>query len=210
MFRNIVWDVDGTLFDTYPAIAKAFQVALNDLGKDAPLDWIEGLAKTSLSYCVTTLANQCQLSEEDIGQAFGEHYDRTPPEEQPPFPGVITVCEYICTLGGKNVIVTHRGHKSTKELLAANKMTHYFAGCLAQDDGYPKKPHPAAFEVMLKTHNLQREETMAVGDRDIDVLAGQAAGIFTCLFGLKIDGVVADLTIGSFGELYRYLMSRSD
>ena len=78
MFRNIIWDVDGTLFDTYPAIAKAFQVALNDLGKDASLDRIEDLAKISISYCVTTLANQCQLNEEDIAQAFGEHYDRTP------------------------------------------------------------------------------------------------------------------------------------
>ncbi len=210
MFRNIIWDVDGTLFDTYPAIAKAFQVALNDLGKDVSLDRIEGLAKTSLSYCVTTLADQCQLNEEDIGQAFGEHYERTPPEEQPPFPGVITVCEYICTLGGMNVIVTHREHESTNKLLAANNMTHYFTGCFAREDGYPKKPHPAAFEAMLKTHNLQREETMAVGDRDIDVLAGQAAGIFTCLFGLKADGVVADLTISSFDELYRYLVSRNN
>jgi len=209
IFRNIIWDVDGTLFDTYPAIAKAFQVALNDLGKDASLSWIEGLAKTSISNCVTTLANQYQLSEEDIGQAFGEHYDRTPPEQQPPFPGVITVCEYICTLGGMNVIVTHRGREGTNELLAANKMAHYFAGCLAREDGYPKKPHPAAFEAMLKTHNLQREETMAVGDRGIDVLAGQAAGIFTCLFGLKTDGVVAHLTISSFDELYRYLVSGS-
>ena len=186
MFRNIIWDVDGTLFDTYPAIARAFQVALNDLGKEAPLDWIEHLAKISLSQCVTTLASQCQLNEEDIGQAFEGHYDHIPPEEQPPFPGVITVCEYICSLGGINVIVTHRGHEGTNELLAANKMTHYFAGCLARDDGYPKKPHPAAFEAMLKTHNLRREETMAVGDRDIDVLAGRAIGIFTCRFGLRL------------------------
>jgi HAD superfamily hydrolase (TIGR01509 family) len=209
MFRNIIWDVDGTLFDTYPPIARAFQVALNDLGKDASLEWIEGLAKTSLSYCVTTLANQCQLTEENIEQAFGEHYDRTPPEEQPPFPGVITVCEYICTLGGRNVIVTHRGREGTIELLTANNMTHYFTGCIAREDGYPKKPHPAAFEAMLKTHNLQREETIAVGDRDIDVLAGQAAGIFTCLFGLQTDEVVAHLTINSFDELYRYLVSGS-
>jgi phosphoglycolate phosphatase-like HAD superfamily hydrolase len=57
---------------------------------------------------------------------------------------------------------------------------------------------------------LQREETMAVGDQDIDVLAGQAAGIFTCLFGLKTDEVVAHLTIISFDELYRYLVSRSN
>jgi phosphoglycolate phosphatase-like HAD superfamily hydrolase len=191
MFRNIIWDVDGTLFDTYPAIAKAFQVALNDLGKDASLDWIESLARISLSHCVTTLADQCQLNKEDIGQAFGEHYGQTPPEEQPPFPGVITVC----------------GHKGTNELLAANKMTHYFMGCLTRDDGYPKKPHPAAFEAVLKTHNLRREETIAVGDREIDVLAGRATGVFTCLFGYGSDDVVADLTINSFDELYCYLTS---
>lgn len=210
MFRNIIWDVDGTLFDTYPAIAKAFQLALKDLGKDASLDWIESLAKISLSHCVTTLANQCQLNEEDIGEAFEEHYDHTSPEEQLPFPGVITICEYICSLGGMNGIVTHREHDGTNELLVANKMTHYFTGCLAREDGYPKKPHPAAFEALLKTHNLRREETMAVGDREIDVLAGRATGIFTCLFGLNADRVVADLTICSFDELYRYLVSSSN
>jgi phosphoglycolate phosphatase-like HAD superfamily hydrolase len=210
MFRNIIWDVDGTLFDTYPAIARAFQVALNDLGKDAPLEWMEILAKTSISHCVTTLANQCHLNKDDIGRAFVEHYDHTPPEEQPPFPGVITVCEYICTLGGKNIIITHRGREGTKKLLAAHKMSHYFMDCLTRDDGYPRKPHPAAFEAMLKTHNLQCEATMAVGDRDIDILAGQAAGIFTCLFGSKADEVVPNLIISSFDELYRYLLSRNN
>jgi phosphoglycolate phosphatase-like HAD superfamily hydrolase len=210
MFQNIIWDVDGTLFDTYPAIARAFKAALNDLGKDASLDWIEGLARQSLGQCVATLADKCHLNEADIDQAFGDHYDRTRPEEQPPFPGVIAVCEYICTLGGKNVIVTHRGQTGTDELLAANKMTRYFAGCLTRDDGYPKKPHPAAFEAILKTHHLQREETMAVGDRDIDVLAGRAAGVFTCLFGLEANGVVADLTISNFDELYHYLTPESN
>ena len=210
MFRNIVWDVDGTLFDTYPAIAKAFQAALNDFGKEASLDWIEGLAKISLSHCVATLANEYHLNEEIIGQAFGEHYDHVRPEEQRPFPGVTTVCEYIFGIGGKNVIVTHRGNQSTTELLVAHNMTGHFAGCIARDDGYPKKPHPAAFEATLKIHNLRREETMTVGDRDIDILAGQAAGISTCLFGLGTDGVIADLTIISFDELYCYLTSESN
>jgi phosphoglycolate phosphatase-like HAD superfamily hydrolase len=210
MFRNIIWDVDGTLFDTYPAIAKAFKAALNDLGKDASVDWIEGLARKSLGHCVSILAETCKLNEDDIGQAFDEHYDCIRPEEQTPFPGVITVCKYICAIGGKNVIVTHRGTEGTGELLAANNMVQYFVGCLTWNDGYPKKPNPAAFEAMLKAHHLEREETMAVGDRDIDVLAGQAAGIFTCLFGLKTDGVVADLTISNFDELHNYLVSKNN
>ena len=95
MFRNIIWDVDGTLFDTYPAIAIAFQAALNDFGKEAALDWIEGLAKISLGHCVATLVNQFHLNEDNIGQAFEEHYGHVLPEEQPPFHGVITICKYI-------------------------------------------------------------------------------------------------------------------
>jgi phosphoglycolate phosphatase-like HAD superfamily hydrolase len=207
MFRNIIWDVDGTLFDTYPAIAKAFQAALNDLEKETPWDWIEGLAKVSLSHCVTTLATQFQLNEEILGKAFEKHYDHVRPEEQPPFPGVITICEYICSVGGKNVIVTHRGYEGTNELLVANHMSQYFVGCIARDDGYPKKPDPAAFEAIIKLHSLPRNETMTVGDRDIDIRAGQAAGLFTCLFSFGSDGVIADLTINSFDELYGYLTS---
>ena len=209
MFRHIIWDVDGTLFDTYPAMAQAFKAALNDLGQDAPADWIEGLARQSLGHCLSTLAATYRVSEEVIEQGFGKHYSAVKPEEQPPFPGVIAVCRYICSTAGKNVIVTHRGEESTLKLLAAHRMADYFAGWLTHDDGYPKKPDPASFEAALQLHGLKREETMAVGDRDIDILAGQAAGLFSCLFGPEADGVAADLAVGSFDELYRFLASES-
>ena len=209
MFRNIIWDVDGTLFDTYPAIARAFRAALQELGADAPLERIEGLARVSLGHCASALAEQCRVSREDLMRAFGEHYDGAGPEAQAPFPGVMAICAYICALGGKNVIVTHRGQASTVELLAAHQLTPYFAGCVARDDGYPKKPHPAAFEAIISAHDLQREETLAVGDRGIDILAGQAAGVFTCLFGSEADGVTADLTVNSYGELLDYIVSEN-
>ncbi len=61
MIRNIIWDADGTLFDTYPAIASAFQAAMADLGVNAPLDWIQSLAKKSVGMCETTLAEHYQL-----------------------------------------------------------------------------------------------------------------------------------------------------
>ena len=207
MIRNIIWDVDGTLFDTYPAIARAFQAALAGLGKDAALDEIVPLAKQSLGFCSSTLAARYRLNEEDLGRAFGDHYERTKPGEQPAFPGAKKNCEYICSIGGKNVIVTHRGRKGTAGLLAANDMTRYFAGWITREDGYPRKPDPAAFEAALKAYGLRREETMTVGDRDIDVLAGNATGIFTCLFGTEGNGSAADLTVGSLEELYRHVIS---
>jgi phosphoglycolate phosphatase-like HAD superfamily hydrolase len=208
MLRNVIWDVDGTLFDTYPALARAFQAALNDLGRNASLEWIEKLARKSLGHCVSTLAEQSRLTAEDIAERFESHYSRTKPEAQPPFPGVTTICAYVCSIGGKNVIVTHRGKASTGELLAANAMTAYFAGCLTREDGYPKKPDPAAFKAVLNRHDMKREETIAVGDRDIDILAGQAAGVSTCLVGVEIEGISPDLTISSFDELYQHILAQ--
>jgi phosphoglycolate phosphatase-like HAD superfamily hydrolase len=57
MIQNIIWDVDGTLFDTYPPIARAFKSAIKHLGGvgDASIDWIEELSKISLSHCVSKI-----------------------------------------------------------------------------------------------------------------------------------------------------------
>jgi phosphoglycolate phosphatase-like HAD superfamily hydrolase len=207
MYRNIIWDLDGTLFDTYPAITNAFRAALADLGKDAPLDWIESLAKKSIGFCETTLAGHFQVSEEELDRRFVERYDQFSPDEQRPFPGVTTICGYICSIGGKNVIVTHRGKVGTAKLLSVHHLASYFAGALTRDDGYPKKPNPAAFEAVLGEYGLARAETLAVGDRDIDMQAGRAAGLFTCLFGAYTKGGDSDLEIRDFGELHRYLVA---
>jgi phosphoglycolate phosphatase-like HAD superfamily hydrolase len=210
MFRNIIWDVDGTLFDTYPAIVKAFKSGLNDLGKDASLAWIEGLARKSIILCVSTLSDKFQLDEEDIIQEFRKHYSHAKPEEQLPFTGVIAICQYILSIEGTNVIVTHRGRESTAQLLAANNMTDYFTGGLTGDDDYPRKPDPAIFKAVIKAHNLKREETLTVGDRDIDILAGQAAGVFSCFFGEKPGTVDPDLLISNFHDLHQFLISKNN
>ena len=207
MFRNIIWDLDGTLFDTYPAIASALQTAVADLGYEARLDWIESLVKISIGFCESSLAEHFNISEAEIDSKFVEHYDRIKPEDQPPFPGVTALCAYIYSSGGKNVIVTHRREVGTVKLLAVHRLSGYFAGYLTNGDGYPKKPDPAAFEAVLRDHDLQRAETIAVGDRDIDVLAGRAAGLFTCLYGAGIEGIPADLTIKHFEELHRYIVA---
>lgn len=209
MIRNIIWDVDGTLFDTYPTMAAAMRAALADFGVDAPADRLEALARVSVDHCIATVSEAHHLNAEDILDGFIRHYARTGPEDQPPFPGARLVCAAVCAAGGKNVIVTHRRRESTAALLAVHDMAFYFTGSITHDDGYPRKPDPAAFVAALETYGLPRAETMTVGDRDIDILAGQAAGVIACLYGPAVDGLAPDLTIRSFDELLRYLAAQS-
>jgi phosphoglycolate phosphatase-like HAD superfamily hydrolase len=205
--QSLIWDADGTLFDTYPAFAKAFVGALNDFGASASLDRITDLCKKSVSHCATTLAREFNVDADDIMHRFQTHYTTIPAQEQPPFPGVIGVCAYVCATDGRNLIVTHRGGQSLARLLDVHQMTDYFADRLTADDGYPRKPDPASFEEMISRHHLKREAVLAIGDRDLDTLAGRAAGVQTCLFGAKSPQVAADYSITDFAELQRLLIA---
>jgi len=205
MLKNIIWDVDGTLFDTYPAIARAFRLSLNGLGRDSPIGQIEGLARVSMDGCIRALADEHGLSAEQITAGFSAHYAAMKPADEPPFAGVVLVCEHVCRIGGRNVIVTHRSRAGTERLLAANSMQHLFAGWLTADDGYPRKPDPAAFEAALGLHHLVREETLAIGDRDLDVQAGRAAGLFTVRFGAESGDAKADAAIQDYSAMAEIL-----
>lgn len=209
MIRNIIWDVDGTLFDTYPPIARAFQNAVRHLGEDASVGWIEELSKISLGHCVSTLSTEYKLEKDDIEREFKRCYTAVSAEESPPFRGVVEICEYICSINGKNVIVTHRGREGTIELLSAHNLIDKFADCIVRDDGYPRKPDPAVFIAALEKNNLNREETINIGDREIDIVAGQSAGIFSCLYGNRANGVQPDLVVDNFGDLYQFILDRN-
>jgi HAD superfamily hydrolase (TIGR01509 family) len=205
VIKNIIWDVDGTLFDTYPAIAGAFRDALLTFGNDVGQETILSLAKLSLDCCLETLAAECHLKEEALARAFDAQYTKVTFADQPPFPGAKAVCESILAAGGRNVIVTHRGREGTAGLLEAHGMAPLFAGWITRDDGHPRKPDPAAFEAALRAYDLSRAETLAVGDREIDVLAGKAAGLRTCLFRGEDARTEADLSIHQLDDLLRYL-----
>ncbi len=205
MYKNIIWDLDGTLFDTYPAIARAYRSAVRHYGGDAPLDWIADQAKISMNHCATTLAEMVGVTEPEISSLFDEEYDRLPPLDQPPFPGVIEVCQTILERGGRNLIVTHRTMKGGTILLKAHRMERLFTEGVGREAGFAKKPDPAAFLAMLEKYNLPVEETLAVGDREIDIQASQAAGLFTVMYSSSSVATQADMKITQYSELLNFL-----
>ena len=174
MIQHLIWDVDGTLFDTYPAIARSFKAAAHDLGAPATFDEALRLAQVSVDHCVATLSTTYAIAADQLEALFEQHYRTITPEDQPPFAGVEAMCEHIRARGGLNLIVTHRRRAGLDRLLATHRLTAYFADITSHDDAYPRKPDPAAFNVLIERHQLPRAATLGVGDRDIDILAAQA------------------------------------
>jgi HAD superfamily hydrolase (TIGR01509 family) len=206
MIRNILWDLDGTLFDTYPAITYAISKSLNEIGQSVALNVIDGLARHSIAHCLETLSQRFKLDPNMLGDRFAESYRRIDPANQPPYPGVRDVCALIHARGGLNVIVTHRGVYSTQRLLDTHHMTAYFDDIFSVEQGYPRKPDPAMLLAAMEKYTLNPGDTLVVGDRELDILAGQAAGVHTCLFGNSSLTVSADLRVTNHQQLLAMLL----
>jgi phosphoglycolate phosphatase-like HAD superfamily hydrolase len=201
--------VDGTLFDTYPAITYALSKSLNEMGFSIALNVIDGLARESLSRCVETLSQRFKLDPDLLRRRFAESYRTVDPANQLPFPGVQIVCELIQARGGLNLIITHRSVKSTKSLLDAHHMTACFEEIYSVEKGYPRKPDPAMVLAALEKYAMRPDETLLIGDRDREIQAGREAGVRTCLFGQTELTIPADFQIGHYGQLEEILVNFS-
>lgn len=206
MIKNILWDLDGTIFDTYPAITYAISKSLNELGHSLALNVIDGLARQSIDHCMETLSQRFKLDPNLLRAQFAKSYREVSPEKQIPFPGVREVCDWIHERGGINVIITHRAVASTQKLLAVHSLTSCFDDILSTEQGYPRKPDSAMVFAALEKHNLLPDETLMVGDRELDIQSGAAAGIHTCLFGGLKTSIPVDITIDSYEQLLSNLM----
>jgi phosphoglycolate phosphatase-like HAD superfamily hydrolase len=60
---------------------------------------------------------------------------------------------------------------------------------------------------VLQHQRLDPAETLAIGDRELDMRAGRAAGLTTCLYRGAPFSVEADLTISDYFELLDLLTS---
>ncbi|NMB90587.1 MAG: HAD family hydrolase, partial [Chloroflexi bacterium] len=182
MIKNLIWDVDGTLFDTYPAIVRSFQQALEGLGHTAGAAEVKDLALVSIQHCARQLAGHYGVDAVALEERFDDIYSAIPKAEQRPYPGVGQVLAEVLARGGVNAIVTHRRRASTEELLGVHELRDLFSDIAAGDEGYPKKPAPDAFHVILARCQMDPAHTATVGDRENDIRAGQAAGLVTCWF----------------------------
>jgi len=208
-FKHIIWDVDGTLFDTYPAISAAILAAMAEQGVTVDRDIVTQMAMTSLGNTLPTLAKRFKLDLERLYVRYEFFLAGTPLGSQRPFPGVKEILRRVVKHGGMNLISTHRPPDSLIPMLKYHRMNSLFADKLTIHDDYPRKPDPAMFNALISRHNLNRAETLAIGDRDVDLAAGKAAGIQTALYGNAPNKVIPDLYIQDYYDIVRMMKFKS-
>lgn len=181
-FTNFVWDYDGTLFDTYDAVTRAYHRAAKELGITIDFEELRWLCKHSLGWAAKQLEARFGVSAEDI---LALYYTYAPEEEtmfaMQPYAGVKEALAAVCASGGRNYLYSHRD-KVSIQALEHYGLKEYFSDFITKDDHFPRKPAPDALLHLVNKHALDPKASVMVGDRVLDVEAGLNAGMAGALF----------------------------
>ena len=212
--RYFIWDFDGTLFDTYPMIIGDLRRALQHFGKDVqPVELMEKLLHT-VSYAIEYYSKEFGLDPARLERVYRQmlaHSNETLPAR--PMAEVESVLQAVKAMGGENYIFTHRSQITTEGYLERFGLKGYFADIITpQSPGFAWKPAPDAIAHLLQTHGLPAEQTAMVGDRQIDLDSGVAAGVKTVHFRCKAvpQELPCDWHFEDFGAMAQSLASKQE
>lgn len=197
--KNYIWDFDGTLFDTYPAMVDGAWQALKDFG--ISMDKKEIYFKMK-KYSTSYLINESNLNAKEFNELF-HRYEKESTEVSRPFPETKQVLEVLKDNGGRHFILTHRLTESTWGLLKEHRLAHLIEEVVGIDQDFPRKPNPASLNYLIDTFHLERTDTMMIGDRRLDIEAGKNAGVATCLYDIDhfLGEIPADYVVGNLNEI---------
>ncbi|MBE5108309.1 HAD-IA family hydrolase [Bacillus thuringiensis] len=187
---NILWDFDGTLFDTYPAYTMMFSEVLGDT-----VDKQEIYEKLKISYSHAIHYYNISCVQEEKIKILKKKFT---PKDMKPFAGV----EEVLKFADKNVIMTHKHRAGVMEILKYYGWDKYFVDMVTIDDGFPRKPHSLAYDHLHKKHNID----LAIGDRELDLLPAKELGISTCMFQGNCN--VADYSLSHYSDFFKVVIDR--
>ncbi|GAX47411.1 HAD-IA family hydrolase [Pseudolactococcus reticulitermitis] len=195
--KNYIWDFDGTLFDTYPVMLEALEQIIAKHGIDYEGDLAYFIKKYSIRKFASDYATPDFIDDYHVLEAKLQ----TDVKFYPQIPAILAG---IVAQGGQNFVVSHRDDQTYTYL---GDLAPLFTEIITSDNHFARKPDPEALTYLIDKYYLEPSQTAMVGDRPLDILAGQNAGVKTILFdeaGIFGDNAVkADVLIHTWEDFER-------
>lgn len=175
-YRAAVFDLDGTLLDSYAGIHDALSAVLEHFGRPpVTVEEARRLVGHGLEALVAKVLPEELCAE--AAQRFRYRYKVNAPKLTRLMPGAELVVSELWRRGVKLSIASNKPAVFSRQLLAGFGLAELFAFVGGPDAGFPEKPHPAMVFAALDAMNADPAETLYVGDMTVDVATARAAGL---------------------------------
>ena len=214
LIKNIIFDFDGTLADTSKLIVATMQKSIQDYG--LPYRNEEQI-KSTIGIRLEEIPSILWPSIKGLGEPFAAVYRKnfeTLKDKIPVtlFPGIKETLSRLKKEGFEMSVATSRSHRSVEELTEHLGIRDCFVYLLGGDDVKEGKPAPESINRILSVTGGNSNDTMMVGDMNVDIIMGKNAGVKTCgvTYGngkaKELEEAGADFIISDFKQLIEILL----
>lgn len=166
--RAFIWDLDGTLLDSYDAIL----VGLEDTYTfyQLPFDRAsikDYILKHSVQDLLVAVAEEYQLDVTDLNHRRAESLAEKNAQVLL-MDGARDVLSWAKDAGIEQFVYTHKGENALV-ILRDLGLESFFTEILTSQSGFARKPNPEAARYLMKKYGLEPENTYYIGDRSLDI-----------------------------------------
>lgn len=178
---HILFDLDGTVSDSFVAIRVTVEQTLSDLGADpTPDDHLRELVGAPLAEVFRHVLGPSRLELVDPAVArYRVLFDEIGMPHVSLFPGMAGVLEDLRARGHLMKLVTARSAPSARLIVEQLGLGRYFAQVYAPGRTHQNYDKADFVRLAMTDASAAPQATVMVGDRADDVRAGRAHGAFT-------------------------------
>lgn len=174
--ESILFDLDGTLIDSFPGIARAIEQAVEEILPDRSVDVPREVIGPPIRGILCSLLGELDESTlAALEKGFRYAYDTTACLESQPYPGVLETLRILNERGIACYILTNKPLKPTQRILGHLGLAPHFTAVITPDvTGVCFQSKAEAARYATERYNLVTERTLLVGDSSDDADAARA------------------------------------
>ena len=171
-----IWDLDGTLLDSYEAILSGIEETFAQFSIPYDKEQVrEFILKFSVQDLLVQVAEERKLDVEMLNQVRAQSLAEKNAQVVL-MPGVRDVLAWAEESGIQQFVYTHKGDNALT-ILRDLGLESYFMEILTSQSGFARKPSPEAANYLIDKYQLNPDNTYYIGDRTLDVEFAQNSGI---------------------------------
>ncbi len=176
-FDLVVFDWDGTLFDSTGIIVRCIQAAVRDVGGVAPTDeqaaYVIGLGLgQALAHAAPDVDPQLHPQ---LGLRYRHHYMQHA-QDLSLFEGVLELLGELRARGQRLAVATGKSRRGLNDALGVAQLRGVFDASRTADET-AGKPDPLMLHELMLELDVAPERTLMIGDTTHDLLMARNAGV---------------------------------
>jgi phosphoglycolate phosphatase len=205
--KLLVFDLDGTLIDSARDLCNSVNATLVHFGREALMDTaVAGFIGDGALMLVRRALEQgnrngSPVDEDFLAQAYAyflDYYREHKLDFTYAYAGVVealTVLRQFPDGGPRSMaVLTNKPVRPAQAICEALGLAPFFTHVYGGNSFAVKKPDPLGLRILMDEAGALPEETVMIGDSEVDVLTARNAGVWSigCTFGLSPEGLVAN------------------